>query len=473
MKTKAISIMLLLIATMANAQAPADPIIMTINGEAVPRSEFEYSYNKNNTDGVIDKKTIEEYVDLFVNYKLKVQAAMNAKLDTIQSLMKEYASYRDQQIRPAMISDDDVEAKAREIYEQTRHRVDSAGGLVKPAHILIRMDQKATDKQQAEAKQRVDSLYDVLQKGGDFAELARKFSADRSGQNGGELGWIEKGYTVPEFEQVIYSMKPGDISKPFTTQFGWHIVKLIDKQNFFPYDSVHNNILRFIEQRGIRNQIINQKIEAACKATGKTEEQLLAEKRAEMEAADSDLKYLIKEYHDGVLAIELTQQKVWQKSQNDTEGLNKYFQKHKKEYKWQEPRFKGIAYRTRNVEDVKAVQKAIKKVPFDKWAQVLRETFNNDSILRIRVEKGYFKKGDNAIVDRDVFKKDTTVNELKDYPNIAVYGKLLKAPKALEDVKGAVTNDYSEYLMDLWVTELRKDAIIEVDKKVLATVNKH
>lgn len=67
MKTKAISIMLLLIATMANAQAPADPIIMTINGEAVPRSEFEYSYNKNNTDGVIDKKTVEEYVDLFVN----------------------------------------------------------------------------------------------------------------------------------------------------------------------------------------------------------------------------------------------------------------------------------------------------------------------------------------------------------------------------------------------------------------------
>ena len=60
------------------SQAKSDPIVMTVAGVPVPRSEFEYSYNKNNTDGVIDKKTVEEYVDLFVNYKLKVQAALEA-----------------------------------------------------------------------------------------------------------------------------------------------------------------------------------------------------------------------------------------------------------------------------------------------------------------------------------------------------------------------------------------------------------
>ena len=59
-----------------------DPVIMTVAGVDVPRSEFEYSYNKNNTDGVIDKKTVEEYVDLFINYKLKVQAALDARIDT-------------------------------------------------------------------------------------------------------------------------------------------------------------------------------------------------------------------------------------------------------------------------------------------------------------------------------------------------------------------------------------------------------
>ena len=473
MKAKLTIVALLLAATAANAQTKDDPTIMTINGEAVPRSEFEYSYNKNNTDGVIDKKTVEEYVDLFVDYKLKVQAAMKARLDTIQSLKAEYEQYRDQQIRPAMITDADVERKAIEIYTATQQRVDSGGGLVKPAHILLRVSQQATQQEQDAAKQRIDSIYQALLQGADFAEMARQHSADNSARNGGELGWIEKGYTVPEFEQTIFSMGKGEMSQPFTTQFGWHIVKLNDKRMFFPYDSMRTDIVRYINQRGIRDQIIRQKINETVQATGKTEEQVLAEKREKMVAEDSDLKYLIQEYHDGVLAIELTQRNVWEKAQNDVAGLTQFFKKNKKNYKWEQPRYKGIAYRTRYAEDVKAVQKALKGVAFDKWAQVLRETFNNDSVLRIRVEKGYFKKGDNAIVDSKIFKKDTTVNELKDYPNVAVYGKLLKAPKEMADVKGEVVNDYSEYLMKQWVADLRKDALIEVDKKVLETVNKH
>ena len=82
---KAIAAMtMLLCGSMAFAQSD-DPVIMTIAGHPVQRSEFEYSYNKNNAEGVIDKKTVDEYVDLFINYKLKVQAALDAKLDTMKS----------------------------------------------------------------------------------------------------------------------------------------------------------------------------------------------------------------------------------------------------------------------------------------------------------------------------------------------------------------------------------------------------
>ena len=95
---------ILLSSTMAFAQQN-DPVIMTINGQPIHRSEFEYSYNKNNTDGVIDKKSINEYVDLFINYKLKVQAALDAKLDTLTSFKQEFMTYRDQQVRPTMIND--------------------------------------------------------------------------------------------------------------------------------------------------------------------------------------------------------------------------------------------------------------------------------------------------------------------------------------------------------------------------------
>jgi hypothetical protein len=90
-------------AALSQSQAD-DPVIMTINGEPDLRSEFEYSYNKNNSEGVIDKKTIEEYVDLFVNFKLKVCAALDAKYDTLTSFQQEFRQYRDQQLRPAMVT---------------------------------------------------------------------------------------------------------------------------------------------------------------------------------------------------------------------------------------------------------------------------------------------------------------------------------------------------------------------------------
>lgn len=69
------------------------------------------------------------------------------------------------------------------------------------------------------------------------------------------------------------------------------------------------------------------------------------------------------------------------------------------------------------------MKNCVKNVPFDEWAEKLRTTFNNDSVLRIRVEKGIFKEGDNAFIDKMVFDKDTVVNSYKNFPIDAVYGK--------------------------------------------------
>ena len=93
MKSKILFAAWLLSALSATAQTN-DPIIMTINGENVTRSEFEYSYNKNNTEGVIDKKSVKDYIPLFIDYKLKVDAAKAAKLDTLTSFKKEFLGYR-------------------------------------------------------------------------------------------------------------------------------------------------------------------------------------------------------------------------------------------------------------------------------------------------------------------------------------------------------------------------------------------
>ncbi len=193
-----------------------------------------------------------------------------------------------------------------------------------------------------------------------------------------------------------------------------------------------------------------------------------------LQAVDSEMKHLIREYHDGLLLYEISNREVWDKASKDDAALAAFFAKNRKKYAWDEPRFKGMAYHVKTKGDVKAVKNCVKKLAFGEWADALRKTFNNDSIIRIRVEKGIFKKGDNALVDREVFKADTTVVPMKDYPIDAVFGKVLKkGPEDYTDVRGLVTADYQEMLEKEWVAALRKKYAVEVDTEVLKTVNKN
>lgn len=474
MKVKSLLVALLVAATTASAQT-ADPTIMTINGKDVPRSEFEYSYNKNNSETVVDKKSVDEYIDLFVNYKLKVMAAEEAGIDTTKAFRDEFRMYRDQQIRPSFINDNDVEREARTIYEDTRKRIDGNGGLVRPRHILVSLKQNATKAQSDSALVRADSIYNALIKGADFAELAQRCSDDKgSARRGGDLSWVQRGYMVKEFEDAIFAMKPGEISKPILSTFGYHIIKVEAKQNFFPYDTVRADIHRFIESRGLRERIISQNIDSIAKHSVPqcTPEDILNRRADEMTAADPALKNLIREYHDGLLLYEISNRTVWDKAAKDEKGLAAYFKKNRKRYKWEQPRFKGIAYWVKQEGDVEAVKKSLKNIPFEKWAERLRKEFN-DSTIRIKVVKGIFREGDNALIDKVVFAKDTTVADVKDFPISATYGEKLKAPKTYNDVRELVVADYQEQLEKAWIEALRKRYTVVVNKDVLSTVNKH
>lgn len=474
MKFKSLLAAMLIVASSAGAQT-ADPVVMTINGNPVLRSEFEYSYNKNNSETVVDKKSVADYVPLFVNYKLKVLAAEAAGIDTTSAFRKEFLSYRDQQVRPSFINDDDVEAEARKIYKETQTRIDSNGGLVRPSHILLMLKQNATQAEQDAAKLRADSIYTALVKGANFADLARRLSDDKGlASRGGDISWVQKGQTVKEFEDVVFAMKKGELSKPFLSPFGYHIVKLMDKQNFFPYDTLRADIRRFIDQRGLRDHIVSQKLDSLAKAAQPaTTVQSLLDKRADgMAAKDPALRNLIREYHDGLLLYEISNRLVWDKAAKDEAGLAAFFKKNRKRYAWTEPRFKGIAYNCKNAADVEAVKRSIKKVDFDDWAETLRKQFN-DSTLRIKVVKGIFKKGDNALVDREIFQVDTTYTAPKGYEHTAVFGKKLKAPKTYDDVRELVVADYQEYLEKQWIANLRKQYPVVLNEEALATVNKH
>ena len=449
-------------------KAQDDPVVMTINSKPIKLSEFVYSYKKNNGPDVIEQKTVKEYVDLFVNYKLKVEAALDAHYDTLTSYNKEFRQYRDQQVLPTLINEDDVENEARKIYDDYKKRV-GPDGLVLPQHILLMTGQNPSDSLLAASKQRADSLYTELKKGGDFDAMAKKYSQDPgSAERGGEIGWISKGQTLKAFEDATFALKKGEISQPVLSEVGYHIIKLKDKKQLDPYDSLRADIHKFIERRSLRKQIAQNRLKDIAEKKNETEQQVMDARADSISAIDQNMKYLIQEYHDGLLLYEASNRAVWEKAANDEAGLQKFFKKNKKKYAWDEPRFKGIAYYTKDVADIKAVQKAVKGKKFDEWAKILRTTFNNDSVLRIRVNKGIFKKGDNGLVDKMKFGiADAKVKEIKGFPNTAVFGKVLKTPEEMADVKALVVADYQEAMEKDWVAGLRAKYPIEVNWDII------
>ena len=443
--------------------AQDDPTVMVINGQVIPRSEFEYSYRKNNSEGVIDKKNVKEYVDLFINYKLKVQAAYDAHLDTLTSFKNEFADYRNQLVLPTMITDDDVEKEAQEIYKNTAERI-GPDGLIKCSHILLLVDADANAAKKAAIKTRIDSIHNAIVKGADFEELAKKVSEDPgTAKLGGKMDqWVQHGQFVREFDEAAFKLQKGELSQPVQTQFGWHIIRMDDRKQFDPYDSLRTDIYRFIEARQLRDQIAKKAVEERAAKQGVDLNTLTAAQAIELSKNSLDTKYLLMEYHDGLLLYEMSTREVWGKADKDEKELADFFKKNKKQYAWDTPRFKGIAYHTKTKSDLKAVKKVVKKLKFDQWGDKLKETFNADSVIRVRAEKGVFSVGDNALVDSLVFKSGKAAKVVKGYPYKDVCGTVLKAPETYEDVKSQVISDYQEYLEKQWIAALRKKYAVKV-----------
>lgn len=458
------------------ANAQDDPIVMHVNGQPVPRSEFEYNYNKNNSDGVLDKKSIEEYAQLFVNYKLKVLAALDNHLDTLSSYQKEFRQYRDQQIRPLLVPQNAMEEECQKYYNQMLASLQGKE-LLQPAHIFLRVPQTATEEAQAEAKTRIDSIYQEIKNGADFAELAQKVSQDPgSAARGGLLPWIGPNQTLKEFEDVAYSLEVNQVSEPFLSTVGYHIIKLMGKKPLESYDELKANIRNYLERQGLENQLATQILDSIAQHSSpqKTVEEILDEETERLCAQDEELKYLVKEYHDGLLLFEECSRNIWEPASKDTTGLASYFKANKKKYAWKEPHFRGLVYYCKNQADVKAVKKCMKGVPEDKWTTKIREQFNKDSVT-VRMERRLFKKGENANVDALALKdKSAKLNPVKDYPYVAVVGKVLKkGPEKWTDISNQVVTDYQHQREDEYVAKLRKRYTFEIHEDVLKTVNNH
>lgn len=569
--------------------AQEDKVLMTINGEPIMASEFLYIYEKNNQETSLEKKSMEEYLDLFINFKLKVTEAIAQGVDTTQEFKDELKGYRAQATPKYLQDNDAIDSlvllsynrmanirKASHIAVQCPMDADSATlaaatakinelrqrvtvglpkevkkgrkkitvqevedfaevamtysddpaakqnkgelGWIQPfryvypledavyntpvgeitevfrspfglhiakvegerafeeahaAHIM-KMTPSGDLQRLAAATFKMDSLYQLaIQDTVDFAALAQANSEDRgSAMRGGDLGWFGRGAMVQPFEDITFGLQEGEISKPFQTRFGIHISKLYGKRGIQPLDSMRSQLLRQV-QRDQRMQIANESFIAKTRAeynlpADMSDADVKAYADARLEEKYPELRNLVREYHDGILLFDVSLREVWDKANKDHEGLTAFFKANKKQYTWDEPRYKGWLIYAKTDLAAKAAKQIVKGASDKaKVDSILNERVNLDSVTYVKVEYGLWTAGKNAAVDVYGFKdKTATYTASEEYPVVVAVGKVLKRPEEYNDDRGKIVTDYQDYLEKLWIASLREKYPVVINEEV-------
>ena len=188
------------------------------------------------------------------------------------------------------------------------------------------------------AKDSIYILYDKLKRGADFARIAKNYSKDKgSAGKGGDVGWFGRGIMIKPFEDVAFEKhQVGDISEPFETQYGWHIIKYMGSRNYLPLDSVKESLTKKIlkderykevEKAYLRKARAQYNIEPSM-----SDEQALQYIKEHLEDLDSDYRNLVREYYLGILLFDISMREVWDKAAKDEAGLMAYYKAHKKDF---------------------------------------------------------------------------------------------------------------------------------------------
>jgi peptidyl-prolyl cis-trans isomerase SurA len=193
---------------------------MTIHDRQVTLGEFERIYKKNNSSTALEQQTVEEYLDLFINFKLKVIEAEELGLDT--SFIKEFNGYKKQLAKPYLSDSEEVDALVQEAFERAQKEINAS-------HILIRVNAEAPPEDTLRVFNKAIEIRDRILAGEDFGTVARATSDDPSAKtNAGNLGWFTVFRMVYPFENGAYSTEKGKVSMPVRTRFGYHLMKVND-----------------------------------------------------------------------------------------------------------------------------------------------------------------------------------------------------------------------------------------------------
>ncbi len=629
-----------------------DPVLFTVNGKPVNVSEFNYIYSKTNgTKADFSKKSVEEYLDLYTKFKMKVARARDMRLDTIPTLQEELAGYR-RQLAESYLTDREVTDRlVKELHDRMtkdvsishilfrvekndttaaltkakvlKARLDKGdkfeniareasddpsskekGGLlgfltamlpdgfypfesacyntpagqisdivrsplgyhiikvnvVRPArgeieasHIMVRKTKEGFP--QTGVKERIDSIYAVLQKSGNFEELARKHSDDAgSAEKGGYLGFFGIGRFEIVFENAAFEI-PTDqtYGKPFESSIGWHIIKRISRKEIEKYDVMKSRLKARVQRDGrfeLAKKAMTERIKRDAKFTEErpvfveyvgaldstilsyswnppakvadkklfslnnkavstaefsqyllenpnprmsyaidysnnvgaitkkmyddfVNQKALAFEEAQLETKYTDFKNLMREYEEGILLFEAIKLNVWDKASQDSVGLDKFFDKNKTKYVWDE-RAQVIFYNV--LDSAKNDLETIRIFAQRNTPQEVLKKFNTKNEI-VAFKEETIEKGKNPDVESLGWRAGIVgvANQNgrdRSWTFMKVEKILPKGQKELKEARGFVVSDYQEFLEKEWINELTKQYKVEVNKNVLNSIVK-
>jgi peptidyl-prolyl cis-trans isomerase SurA len=224
MKKQLILVLSVLFSIQLSAQN--DDSVIEIDGKKVSKSEFLQIYLKNNNAPKYDQQSLDEYMELFKKFKLKVAEAEALGYDTIPKLKKELEGYRKQLAQPYLIDSSQNSYLVNQAYERMKTEI-------RASHILIRVEENALPEDTLRAFNKIMALKKRIEAGEDFAAVAKSKggSEDPSAQrNNGDLGFFTAFQMVYQFEEAAYTTPVGSISNPVRTKYGYHILKIADQR---------------------------------------------------------------------------------------------------------------------------------------------------------------------------------------------------------------------------------------------------
>lgn len=375
-------------------------------------------------------------------------------------------------------------------------------GRVEVMQIFLLLPQNVTAATLRKATLLMDSLYLQASDSACFMQAVSRYSADKQPR------WIDYLQMPVEFEERVFNMQPGEVTAPFMTPLGIHIVRVLRRQPFPSYDrmrpllqarvlqtskndwtssplrqqveklrcllhldslvnvnvhddnNVHDDYIRFVSahpmgSRQLRQAFVTKSVlDYAADHLSSISPQLDIQWKAE---AGRLLQQTIREQ----IALDTT-----------SADLEQYFSQHRSAYPWPVPHYRGAVIHCATKRIAKRVRRFLKKLPYEEWEQAVRLAVNADEKQDVLYEQGNYVIGDQPFVDHKAFDGPRPA-PLATHPYTLVLGHIQKYPQSYREVEKQVRTDYQNHCLQQWITYLKTKSKVEIDQEVLKTINNH